>query len=768
MPTIKDVAKLAGVSHGTVSNVLNGYKSVNSDTVKRVEAVIKDLGYQPNLKARSMRNSRTNCIGVLLPNITDNIYIRLYNGVERIVSEAGYSISLYISNDSPETEERLLMRMQRQRTDGAVIVTCMPDKTEIFDQLLKSGTRLVFVRRKLTGMKGKTFFGIDERQTVFDVTSNLLRRGCGKVALLTGKKEYSNERDCIKGFRDALVVCGANPDVCAVQSTPAGKESAFRAAAWMLCGNSKPQAIITTCPEHAKGVQAAVRIFSPDDHVLVLTLDNDSWIYAVSPTPVVSIVQQYIQLGEGAATRLMSMTEALDTGGPAPESVTIPSQPVPPILWSFPAAAPPLRKSRSQPDRVLRVIMLENTSSVAARLMKSVFTNETGIPVEIDTLPYESMYDATIGGCGSDRYDIMQINIPWINEAVRRGVIIPLDNLIREDSVIHSAFSPKILERHGLFGGTLYTVPFMVGTQLLFYRKDLFNDLRIRRLYYEKTKTALDVPATWQDYDRIAEFFTRKSNPESPVPYGTTMGGLGGFYCWILRLWEAGVSFFREDSGKVDGFDTVSRMYSFSPGFVKKVEDTLIRYVRAFSFADPGAKNWDQLDQATQFCRGNSAMMIIYQAHFADHVYQHESNVSKENIGFAPLPSRTSVLGGWSLGIRAGSDMHNEARCFLEWICRDANSIPYNILGGSIPSNIVFNSFEMRETYPWLSPALDGAQDTRSMVDSGVYWISQWEFECVAESVLSQLIHNQITAKTAVEELQKRLAGIKRRSALKG
>jgi DNA-binding LacI/PurR family transcriptional regulator/ABC-type glycerol-3-phosphate transport system substrate-binding protein len=747
---------LAGVSHGTVSNVLNGYKSVNSDTVKRVEAVVKKLGYQPNLKARSMRNSRTDCIGVLLPNITDNIYIRLYNGVERIASEAGYSISLYISNDSPETEERLLLRMQQQRMDGAVIVTCMPDKTGIFDQLLKSGTRLVFVRRKPADMKGKTFFGINERQTVFSVAAELLKNGYGKLALLTGRGEYSNERDCIGGFRDALASCGGNPDECPVQSTSGGKEGAFRVAAWMLCGDSRPQAIITTCPEHAKGVQAAVRIFSPDRQVLVLTLDNDSWIYAVSPTPVVSIVQRYIQLGEEAAKRLMAMTETPDDNGPAPESVTLLSLPPPPVPWPLPAPAPPPRESHGRPGRVLRAIMLENTSSVAARLMKSVFTKETGIPVEIDTLPYESMYDATIGGRGSDRYDIMQINIPWISEAVRRGVIVPLYSLIRKDSVIRSAFSPEILERHGLFEGTLYTAPFMAGAQLLFYRKDLFNDLRVRRLYYEKNKTALEVPVTWHGYDRIAEFFTREYNPESPVPYGTTMGGLSGSYCWMLRLWEAGASFFQDDGGLAE----VS-------GFMEKAEDTLARYVRAFDFADPDAKSWDQAEQADQFCRGNSAMMVIYQAHFADHVYRHESNVSKENIGFAPLPNRVSVLGGWSLGIRAGSGMYGEARHFLEWLCRDANSIPYNILGGTIPSNTALNSFEMRETYPWLSHAFDGMQDTRSMIDSGVHWISQWEFERVAEGILNELLNGRISAKAAARELREKLAGIGRRAAIK-
>jgi DNA-binding LacI/PurR family transcriptional regulator/ABC-type glycerol-3-phosphate transport system substrate-binding protein len=780
--TIKDVAKLAGVSHGTASNVLNGYKSVNSDIVKRVEEAVKELGYQPNLKARSMRNSRTNCIGVLLPNITDNIYIRIYNGVERTASEAGYSISLYISNGSPETEEKLLLRIQQQRMDGAVIVTCMPDKTDIFNQLLKSGTRLVFVRRKPVNMQGKTFLGIDERQAIFDAVSTLLKRGCGEIALLTGREEYSNEQDCIRGFQEAFTVLGAGKGI--VKSAADGKENAFRAAARLL-GESKPQAIITTCPEHAKGVQAAVRMFSPDNRIFVLALDNGSWINAVSSVPwqipVISIVQRYIQLGEEAAKKLLKMVTAPDTGVPAAKSTILPAQPVLPASLPYseenrlPARAngqppqnPAVSARRQGPaarsGRVLRVLMLENTSSDAAQLMKSIFTAETSVPVEIDTLPYEAMYDATIGEGGRESYDILQINIPWINEAIRRDIIVPLDDLAREDGVIRGAFSPEILERHGLFEGTLYTVPFMVGTQLFFYRKDLFGDLRIRRLYFEKNKTALEVPVSWRDYDQIAEFFTQKYNPESPVPYGTTMGGLSGFYCWVLRLWEVGISLFR---GNHDEGSPAAGSLS-GPGFVKRVEDTLVRYVRAFDFADPDAKNWNQAEQANQFCRGNSAMMVLYQAHFADHIYRHGSNVSRENIGFAPLPGRTSILGGWSLGIRAGSVMREEARRFLEWICRDANSIPYNILGGSIPGNTAFNSFEMRETYPWLSPSFDGVQDTRSMIDNGVHWISQWEFECLAEGILNRLLHGRLDVKTATEELLEKLADIKKRDSYTG
>jgi DNA-binding LacI/PurR family transcriptional regulator/ABC-type glycerol-3-phosphate transport system substrate-binding protein len=758
LPTIKDVAKLAGVSLGTVSNVLNGYKSVKSDIVKRVESAVKELGYQPNLKARSIRNSKTNCIGVLLPNSTDNIYIRLYNGVERIASEAGYSVSLYISNDSPETEEILLLRMQQQRMDGAVIVTCMPGETDVFDQLLKSGTQLVFVRRKPADMRDKTYFGIDEKQAIFYSTSGLLKEGCGEIALLTGREEYSNEKDCIDGYLEAKEAFGISTGKSDVTNISDGNESAFRAASWWLCSEKIPQAIITTCPEYANGVMAAVLMFRGQNRPLVITLDNDNWVHGGLARGIILLVQKYTRLGEEAAKKLLGMIESEYS---SPESTVLPAEPfLPSLLMLRGIRGMESQKKRRRPGRLLRILMLENTSSVAGNLMKSVFTAETGIRVEIDTLPYESMYDHTIGrlrgkgNAGGDPYDLIQINIPWISEAIRRGIIVRLDNELKADSVIHTAFSPEILEQHGMYEGHLYAVPFMVGTQLLFYRKDLFRDLRIRRLYYEKNRTALEVPAAWKDYDRIAEFFTKQFNPESPVPYGVTLGRVNGLYYYILRLWEAGISLFEEQSlGSAEVFKTA--------------EDILAEYIRSYNFADPAAKNWNQSEQANQFCRGNSAMMVIYQAHFADHVYKYESHVYKENIGFAPLPGRTSILGGWSLGVSSGSTMRGEALCFLEWLSKEDTSIPYNILGGSIPGKAVFNSSEMRETYPWLSQTFDGVKNTRTMIDPGIKWISQWEFEFIAENILNKLLDGQISIRKVLEDLFRQLVDIKNSSNLK-
>ena len=99
MPTIKDVAKLAGVSHGTVSNVINGLGSVSLENVKKVEEAIKTLGYKPNISARNLKSSKIQEIAIILPNIMDPLFASLFTSLNNIIEREGYKCRLYLSND---------------------------------------------------------------------------------------------------------------------------------------------------------------------------------------------------------------------------------------------------------------------------------------------------------------------------------------------------------------------------------------------------------------------------------------------------------------------------------------------------------------------------------------------------------------------------------------------------------------------------------------------------------------------------------------------
>ncbi len=98
MVTMKDVAKHAGVSVSTVSNIVNQVKSVNSEIVKRVEFSMKELGFVPNAKAQSLRSKKSNIIGVIFPDISD-IYSRIFEGIQDAFRKTDFKIEIYTTSD---------------------------------------------------------------------------------------------------------------------------------------------------------------------------------------------------------------------------------------------------------------------------------------------------------------------------------------------------------------------------------------------------------------------------------------------------------------------------------------------------------------------------------------------------------------------------------------------------------------------------------------------------------------------------------------------
>ena len=200
MATIKDVARLAGVSHGTVSNVVNGTKTVNSEIVKRVQSAIKELQYQPNAKARSLRISKTNLIGVVLPNITDRVYSQFYSGIESIFQQAGYTILLFITEDKVEREKEALKKLQEQRAEAILLVSCMPQGYKLIDAILASETKLIFVRRKPAEECGRWYVGLDEAALLQNVVETLIQQGYRSFLLVADKAIYSNEAEVMARF----------------------------------------------------------------------------------------------------------------------------------------------------------------------------------------------------------------------------------------------------------------------------------------------------------------------------------------------------------------------------------------------------------------------------------------------------------------------------------------------------------------------------------------------------------------------------------------
>ena len=299
MPTMKDVAKLAGVSHGTVSNVINGVKTVNHDTVIRVEQAMKQLGYRPDAKARSLRQKKTNTIGVVLPNLVDNLYSRFYTGAEEKLRGTGYSLTLCLTDDCPENELAALRRLQQQRVEAIVLISCQPDQKEVFDDLAVTGIPVVFVQRKPRALSHPVFVGTDLSESIYRAASSLLPHTPGRLCLLTGNPAFSCEEDAVRGFQQALTEAQRLWQKADLRHADHNKESAFRAAMWWLQSAQRPAVIFTTCGEHAKGVLAAIEMFQDpaSPKTMVVSVENESWIQRAVPSYIHKIPQDFLGPG---------------------------------------------------------------------------------------------------------------------------------------------------------------------------------------------------------------------------------------------------------------------------------------------------------------------------------------------------------------------------------------------------------------------------------------------------------------------------------------
>ena len=183
MATMKDVARLAGVSHGTVSNIINGAKGVSLDKVKRVEKAMKELAYEPNAIARSLRLSKSMQIDVILPNIVAAAMAQMYTNLWALFAEKGYVTNLHITNEDAELETRLLNMSLMHNVDGVMLATCQPQNTELFRRLRQSGLKIVFLQREPDDEK-RHYVGLDARRQARSTVSQLLKAGYGNIGIL--------------------------------------------------------------------------------------------------------------------------------------------------------------------------------------------------------------------------------------------------------------------------------------------------------------------------------------------------------------------------------------------------------------------------------------------------------------------------------------------------------------------------------------------------------------------------------------------------------
>jgi len=200
---LKDIAKRLNISISTVSRVINGTGRVNKDTKELILKTIKEMGYQPNEVARSLKRKSANTIGVIVPDISNSFYASVIKGVEKVARENEHSVIVCNSDEDIQKEEEYVQLLLQKQVTGLVIATVGGDP-QLFEQYKRTGIPFVFFDNLPNTQENFDVVTIDNLKAGYELAKHLVEQGHEKLAILTGPQHQSSAAERLQGFRKCL------------------------------------------------------------------------------------------------------------------------------------------------------------------------------------------------------------------------------------------------------------------------------------------------------------------------------------------------------------------------------------------------------------------------------------------------------------------------------------------------------------------------------------------------------------------------------------
>jgi len=202
--TIKDIAKILGISASTVSRALKDHPDISTETKNKVKELAEKLKYKPNAIALSLQSNKSHIIGIIVPQIVHHFFSTVISGIEEYAADKGYNIIITQSNESPEKEISNCRTLLSGRVDGMIISrTKDTENFDHFKNILNTGIPIVFFDRTCHGIKTDKVI-IDDYKAAYDATEYLIKTGCKKLIHFGGPENLKISSKRMWGFADAL------------------------------------------------------------------------------------------------------------------------------------------------------------------------------------------------------------------------------------------------------------------------------------------------------------------------------------------------------------------------------------------------------------------------------------------------------------------------------------------------------------------------------------------------------------------------------------
>ena len=309
--SVKDVAAQAGVSLGTVSNVLNRPDRVSAATRARVERAMAELGFVRNESARQLRAGRSRTIGYVMLDATNPFFTDVARGMEGVAEEQDLSLFLCNSDNRAAREAAHLAHLQEQRVQGILVTPIDPDSPSLA-QLASRGTPLVIVDRT---RQGADFCTVSVNDVLGGrlAVEHLVDRGHERIAFVGGPESLGQVRERFDGACQAWREAGLPDDQLLRVPTVALSVAEGRAAGERLAGlaaRRRPTAVFCANDLVALGLlqQATISGIRVPDELAIVGYDDIDFA-AAAAVPLTSVRQPRAELGRTAARLLLEESD---------------------------------------------------------------------------------------------------------------------------------------------------------------------------------------------------------------------------------------------------------------------------------------------------------------------------------------------------------------------------------------------------------------------------------------------------------------------------
>lgn len=324
MATIRDVAKLAGVSISTVSLALNETGPVSLETYQKIWAAAKEVGYAPNPHAQSLKSGRSRMIGMVVGDISNPFFGRLLRVVERVSLDKSHLVVVSDSGGVSRHERAILEHLSNQRVAG-VILSPLGHDPAFSDYLRDLRMPVVLIDQKLEGFDAD-FVASDNVLASAMLTEHVIRFGHRRIAHIAGIDGLWTAERRKDGFRTTMRAAGIEPDESLIVDGNYDGEGAYAQAMRLLTRSERPTAIVAANNVMALGALQAMNDLGfrcPED-ISLTSIDDVPWGNVIKPR-ITMVVQDVDEMARIASEWLFERINARDGLAIAPrEAILIP------------------------------------------------------------------------------------------------------------------------------------------------------------------------------------------------------------------------------------------------------------------------------------------------------------------------------------------------------------------------------------------------------------------------------------------------------------